>query len=58
MGFSFYLDEKGDLKKIDDETNIIPDGELSGVKDQLGGSEYSCLYLRSLFPREYKVFSG
>ena len=32
MVFIWYPDDKKDLKTIDDETNVIPDGELDSLK--------------------------
>ena len=57
MLFVWYPNEKSDLKIIDQETNVIPDGELDSVKEELKNSEYACLYIRCQYPREYKVLS-
>ena len=56
--FVFYPNEKSDLKIIDDETNLIPDGELGIIKEQLKASKYACLYVRLEYPREYKILTG
>ena len=58
MLFVFYPNEKSDLKIIDDETNLIPDGELGIIKEQLKASKYACLNVRLEYPREYKVLNG
>ena len=58
MLFVFYPNEKSDLKIIDQETNIMTDGELDSIKEELKASKYACLYVRLEYPREYKVFNA
>ena len=58
MLFVFYPNEKSDLKIIDDETNLIPDGELGIIKEQLKASKYAYLFIRLEYPREFKVLTG
>ena len=58
MLFVFHPNEKSDLKIIDDETNLIPDGELGIIKEQLKASKYAHLFIRLEYPREYKVLNG
>ena len=58
MLFVWYPNEKSDLKIIDDETNVIPDGKLDSIKEELKASKYACLYVRLEYPREYKILNG
>ena len=57
MLFVWYPNEKSDMKLLDEETNIITDGDWDSIKDQLKSKKYACLYVRLEHPRSYKVLS-
>ena len=52
--FMWYPAEKSDFKLVNEETNIIPDGELQSVRDQLRSLEHGYLHI-NLKSRDYKV---
>ena len=55
--FVLYPKERGDLKTIHDENNVLTDDELVVVRDSLRNSKYACLYIRNEHPREFKVLN-
>ena len=55
MLFLWYPDDRSDLQKVDEETNLIED--WASIKDQLKAKKYACLYIRLEHPRDYKVIS-
>ena len=55
MLFVWYPDDRSDLQKVDEETNLIED--WASIKDQLKAKKYACLYIRLEHPRSYKVIS-
>ena len=55
MLFFWYPDDRSDLQKVDEETNLMED--WGSIKDQLKTKKYACLYIRLEHPRDYKVIS-
>ena len=55
MLFFWYPDDRSDLQKVDEETNLLED--WGSIKDQLKAKKYACLYIRLEHPRDYKVIS-
>ena len=55
MLFMWYPNEKSDFKIADEETNIIPDGELKNVNEELKSSKRSYLAMRLEHPRSFTV---
>ena len=49
--FEWYPKEKGDLKMIHDENDMLTDDELVVAKNILKKSRHACLYIRNEFPR-------
>ena len=43
--FVWYPKERGDLKTIHDENNVLTDDELIVARDSLRNSKYACLYI-------------
>ena len=53
--FVWYPKERGDLKMIHDENNVLTDDELVIVRGLLKESKHACLYIRNEHPRKFKV---
>ena len=53
--FVLYPKERGDLKMIYDENDVLIDDELFVVRDSLRNSKDACLYLRNEYPRGFCV---
>ena len=49
--FVWYPKERGDLKMIHDENDVLTDDELVVAKNILKKSRHACLYIRNEFPR-------
>ena len=47
----WYPKERGDLKMIHDENDVLTDDELVVAKNILKKSRHVCLYIRNEFPR-------
>ena len=45
MLFFWYPDDRSDLQKVDEETNLMED--WGSIKDQLKAKKYACLYIRT-----------
>ena len=52
--FVWYLNERGDLKLIYDENNVLSDDELNIIRIFLKSSKHACLYIRNWHFREFK----
>ena len=55
--FVWYPKERGDLKVIHDENDVLTDYELVVARNFLGESRYGCLYIRNEYPRGFKVLN-
>ena len=53
--FVWYPKERGDLKMIHDENNVLTDDELVVVRDLLKKSRHAFLYIRNEYPRRFCV---
>ena len=53
--FCWYPNEKSDMKIIDEETNVIPDGEWPKLKEALKSGKHACLYMKLEHPSEWKI---
>ena len=55
--FVWYPKERGDLKMIHDENNMLTDDELVVVIDFLRKSKYACLFIRNEYSRGFKLLN-
>ena len=53
--FLWYPSERSDFKLADEESNVMPQGELDNIKSRLGSTKHSCLYLRLEHPRSWEI---
>ena len=53
--FVWYPKERGDLKMIHDENDVLTDDELVVARNFLKKSKHACLYIRNEFPRGFCV---
>ena len=53
--FVWYPKERGDLKMIHDENDVLTDDELVVARNFLKKSKHGCLYIRNEFPRGFCV---
>ena len=53
----WYPKERGDLKMIHDENNVLTDDGLFIVREFLKKSKHTCLYMRNKHPHGFKVLS-
>ena len=53
--FFWYPKERGDLKMIHDEKNVLTDDELVINRDFLRTSKHAYLYVRNEHPRGFNV---
>ena len=55
--FVWYPKERADLKMIHDENEVLTDDELVIVRGILRNSKHACLYIRSKFPRGFRLLN-
>ena len=55
--FVWYPKERGDLKMIHDENDVLTDEELVVVRDLLKNSEHACLYICNEFPSGFRLLN-
>ena len=53
--FVWYPKERGDLKTIHDEKDVLTDNELVVVSYLLKKSRHACLYIPNEYPRGFCV---
>ena len=53
--FVWYPKERGDLKLIHDENDVLTDDELVVARNFLKKSRHACLYTRNEFPRGFCI---
>ena len=53
--FIWYPKERGDIKMIHDENNVLTDDKLVVVRDLLKRSRHACLHIRDEYPRGFCV---
>ena len=55
--FVWYPKERGDIKAIYEENEVLTDDKLVAVRGLLKKSKYACLYIRNEFPRGFKLLN-
>ena len=55
--FVWYPKARTDLKTIHDENSVLADDELVVVRGILRKSKHACLYIRSEFPRIFRLLN-
>ena len=53
----WYPEERGDLKMIRDENDVLTEEELVVVRGLLKNSKYACLYIWNEFPRGFRLLN-
>ena len=56
--FVWYPKERGDLKAIHDENDVLTDNELVVARDFFKKSKYAYVYIRSEFPRGSRMLNA
>ena len=56
-GYIWYLKERGDLKVIHNENDVLNDGKLVVARDFFKKSKYACVYIRNEYPRGFKLLN-
>ena len=56
--FVWYPKARIDLKMIHDENDVITDDELVVARDFLKSKKYRCLYIRSEYPRGFRLLNA
>ena len=55
--FMWYPKERGDLKTIHDENDVLTDDELVVVRGILRKAKHVCLYIRNEHPLGFKLLN-
>ena len=55
--FVWYPKERGDLKMIHDENDVLTDDELVVARNFLKKSKHTCLYIRNEYPRGFRLLN-
>ena len=55
--FVWYPKERGDLKAIHEENDVLTDDELVVARGVLRESKYGCLYIRNEHPRGFRLLN-
>ena len=55
--FVWYPKERGDLKAIHEENDVLTDDELVVARGLLKESRYGCLYMRNEYPRGFRLLN-
>ena len=55
--FVWYPKERGDLKLIHDENDVLTYDELVAARNYFKKSKHACLYIRNEFPRGFKLLN-
>ena len=55
--FLWYPAKRSDFKLADEETNVLPDGKLEDVKEQLKNGKHTCLYIRLEWPKGFAIIN-
>ena len=55
--FVWYPKERGDLKMIHDENDVLTDDELAVANNFLKKSKHACLYIRNGFPCGFRLLN-
>ena len=51
------MKERADLKMMHDENDVLTDEELVVAKNFLKKSKHACLYIRTAFPRGFRLLN-
>ena len=54
--FTWYPKERGDMKTIHEENDVLTNDELIVVKEHLKNVKQACLYIRNEYPRGFNLF--
>ena len=55
--FVWYSKERGDLKMIHDENDVLTDDELVVARNFLKKSKHACLYIQNEYPRGFRLLN-
>ena len=55
--FVWYPKERGDIKTIHEENDVLTDDELVAAREFFKKSKYGCLYIQNEFPRGFKLLN-
>ena len=55
--FVWYPKERGGLKAIHEENDVLTDDELVVARGLLRESSYGCLYIRNEYPRGFRLLN-
>ena len=55
--FILHLKERGDLKMMHDENDVLTNDELVVVRGLLKNSEHACLNICNEFPRGFRLLN-
>ena len=55
--FVWYPKERGDLKVIHKENDVLTDNELVVARGLLKESRYECLYIRNEYPHGFRLLN-
>ena len=55
--FVWYPKERGDLKMIHDENDVLTDDELVVARNFLKKSKHACLYIQNEYPRGFRLLN-
>ena len=55
--FVWYPKERGDIKTIHEENDVLTDDELVVAREFFKKSKYGCLYIQNEFPRGFKLLN-
>ena len=54
--FTWYPKERGDMRTIHEENDVLTNDELIVVKEHLKNVKQACLYIRNEYLRVFQVF--
>ena len=54
--FTWYPKERGDMRTIQEENDVLTNKELIVVKEHLKNVKQACLYIRNEYPRGFNLF--
>ena len=54
--FTWYPKERGDMRTIHEENDVLTNDELIVVKEHLKNVKQACLYIRNEYPRGFNLF--
>ena len=54
--FTWYPKERGDMRTIHEENDVLTNDELIVVKEHLKNAKQACLYIQNEYPRGFNLF--